>query len=151
MTIVRLDGIPIQIIKPDIDGDGQTGGIERPMYNPSEGTPIVQATELGEAIRELNDDTINPESRMSNVDFKARLHYAELPSVLAMDALVAFKALPPLCLAFTRQKKRLSVSLGGKGREEMVSMVHGKKEQDIKIGGGGFMDKIRNFGSGGQS
>lgn len=145
-SIIRLDGVPIEIVRADIDGDGRIDTpSERVSMHQNGITPIVQGTEMGESLKELNDDTIQSETGMSTVDFKARLHMMELPSVLAMDTLVAFRVLPPECLAFTRQKKRLSVSLQGKGREEMVSMVHGKKEMDKQLAAGGMMNQARSL------
>jgi len=91
---------------------------------------ITEDTELGAALRELNNDNTESGHRMSGIDMRTRLHYTELASVLAIDTLVAFKFLPMSCLVFTRQKKRLAVSLAGKGREEIVSIVHGKQGQD---------------------
>ena len=73
----------------------------------------------------------------------------EINSVLAIDTLVGLKILPSSCLAFTRQKKRLNVSLDGKGRGEMVALVAGKKEQDAKVGGSGMMDRVKGFFGGG--
>ena len=145
--IIRLDGVPIEVVRPDLDGDGRTDTPSERIPMQSNGmTPIIQGTEMGESLKELNDDSIQSETGMSSVDFKARLHYMELPSVLAMDTLVAFRVLPPECLAFTRQKKRLSVSLQGKGREEMVSMVHGKKEMDKAMANsGGMMNQMRSL------
>jgi hypothetical protein len=146
--IIRLDGVPIEIIRPDLDGDGRIDThAERLPIRSNNTTQIVQGTELGESLKELNDDSIQDDSRMSSVDFKARLHYLELPSILAMDTLVAFRVLPPECLSFTRQKKRLSISLAGKGREEMVSMVHGKKEMDKQMmnSGGGMMNQMKSI------
>jgi len=81
---------------------------------------------------------------------RSRLHYAEISSVLALDSLVALKMLPVACLAVSRQKKRLAVSLDGKGRDDMVNVVSGKREQDAKVNGS-FGQNIKNFmGMGGQ-
>ena len=93
-------------------------------------TQIHETTELGESLKELNDDTIEKNTHMSGIDMRARLHYLETSGILAVDILVGFKFLPTECLTMTRQKKRLSVSLKGKGREEIVSLVSGKRESD---------------------
>jgi hypothetical protein len=44
--------------------------------------------------------------------------------------LVALGFLQTKCLAFTRQKKRLAVSLNARGREDIVRIVQGKREHD---------------------
>lgn len=105
------------------------------FFNPDSGiiTPQEQ-TELGQALDNLNNDDLDFETRMSNIDMRARLHHIEASSVLALDGLVALNVLPQKCLAFSRQKKRLSVSIAGKGREEIVSITKGKREDDITAG-----------------
>ena len=142
----NFDGIVLRIRPPDLDGDGVTGGVEHvtQRYSGGQGVShIVQPTELGESLKQLNEDTIEADTRMSGIDMKARLHPVEVSSVLALDSLVALGLLPKACLAFSRQKKRLSVSIKGLGRKEMVEIVAGKREQDRQtMGGGGFVDKI---------
>ena len=105
---------------------------------------IIEQTELGESLRELNNDNIQ-KNRMSGIDMRSRLHYTEISSILAVDSLVAFRFLPVSCLSFTRQKKRLAVSLNGKGRDDIVNIVAGKKDQDAKTSGLGFMDRMKSF------
>lgn len=150
--IVNLDGVRIRLQAPDLDGDGQTGGIETVARNiDSAITNVIQPSELGDSLKELNKDEIDvSNSRMSGIDLRARLHHMEVASVLALDSLVSLGVLPTKCLAFTRQKKRLSVSLDGKGRTEIVDVVAGKRAQDIQMGGLGMMDRAKNFFGGGQ-
>lgn len=114
-----------------------------------EGTKFIKdSTELGDSLKELNNDLLEPGTRMSGVDMRARLHYMEISSILAVDSLVSFKFLPVSCLAFTRQKKRLSVSLNGEGRNDIVKVVSGKRELDAKVAGGGMIDRVKGwFGS----
>lgn len=103
--------------------------------------PIQSTTELGDSLKELNKDDIDLTSRTSDIDLRARLHYLEISSILALDALVAFGICPTRCLAFTRQKKRLSVSLMGQGRKEIVDVVAGKRELETNQGMS-FMQKL---------
>ena len=146
MPIIKLDGISMQIETPDLDNDGSSGGVETIIQKTDTGIqPVAQSTELGESLKELNLDALDANIRMSGIDLRARLFGIEISSILALDALVSFGILPTKCLAFTRQKKRLSVSLDGKGREEIVSLVAGKKEMEAKAGMGGFGDRIKNF------
>ena len=44
--------------------------------------------------------------------------------------MVAFNFLPMSIVPFTLQKKRLAVSLKGKGRDEIVELVRGRKEDE---------------------
>ena len=146
MSIITLDGIKMTLEAPDLDKDGESGGTETIIQKVDTGIqPVVQPTELGETLKELNLDTLDTTIRMSGIDMRARLHHIEVSSILALDALVSLGVLPTKCLAFTRQKKRLSVSLDGKGREEIVNIVAGKREQDAKAGFGGIGDRMKNF------
>ena len=92
--------------------------------------PIQETSDLSESLKQLNDDTTDHKNRMSGIDLRTRLHFTEIPSILACDTLVGFNFLPQECLNFTRQKKRLAVSLQGKGRGEIVDLVRGKQEQE---------------------
>lgn len=152
MTIVYIDGVPCRLENADLNKDGSVGGIEAIRQATDSGiVPVQQPTELGESLKELNQDSIDPVTRMSDIDMRSRLHHNEVSSVLALDALVAFGVCPVQCLSFTRQKKRLSVSLEGRGREEIVEVVAGKKQQDIDSAQGGFFNKAKTFfGVGGQ-
>jgi len=143
--IIVLDGVKIELEAADLDQDGITGGVEKvkQTFDPGIQT-IVQPTELGDTLKELNKDDLEEVSRMSGIDMRARLKEFEVSSVLALDALVSLGVLPTECLAFTRQKKRLSVSIEGKGRQEIVELVAGKRDLDAKAGMG-FMDKGKNF------
>lgn len=110
---------------------------------------ITQPTELGESLRELNSDTIDKDSRLSDIDMRSRLHHTEISSILALDSLVAFGICPLKVLVFTRIKKRLAVSQDGKGREEIVQIVGGKQEREMRSGMGGFTDRVKGFFGGG--
>lgn len=141
--IIVLDGIPLELQPPDIDKDGEIGGTELVTQRVDAGiTSIIQPTELGESLKYLNDDSIDVTTRMSGIDLRSRLHYVEIGSLVALDSLVALKILPTSCLAFTRQKKRLAVSLDGKGRDDMVNIVAGKREQEAKAAG--FGEKVKS-------
>ena len=142
---IRIDGVRYTFEKnrqPEADDTPQ-------MYQPQQHQrgiqPIIQPTEIGESLKDLNSDEIEPETRMTTIDMRARLHPIEATSVLAMDALVALNVLPIKCLAFTRQKKRLSVSIDGKGREEIVQVIGGKRENEIRAGIGGKMEQMKGL------
>ena len=145
MKIISIDGIRIRINPADLDGDGETGGIEELQQSVIEGgiQPIQNPTELGDTLKELNRDDIEPTSRMSGIDMRSRLHPIEVSSILAFDTLVSLRFIPTKCLSFTRNKKRLSVSLLGEGRKEIVSIVAGKR--DVESNKMGFGDRIKGF------
>ena len=105
--------------------------------------PIIQPTEIGDALRNLNNDDIDPDTRMSGIDMRSRIGSAEISPILAIDACVCLGVLPRKCLTLTRQKKRLSVSLNGLGRDDITNVVSGKQEMDAKKGGGSIVDRIK--------
>jgi len=147
MTKIVIDGIPVKVVRPDLDGDGSIDSeaeILTQSYDRGV-TSINQATELGESLKELNQDEIQVDTRMSGIDLRARLHPIEIASVLALDSLVGLGVVHSKCLSFTRQKKRLSVSLDGKGREEIVDIVGRKREEDSKKGSMNFGERFKNF------
>jgi len=143
--IVVLDGTKVELLAADLDGDGEIGGIEKITPDFDQGIqPVVQPTELGETLRELNQDDLEEHTRMSGIDMRARLHPIEVANLLALDALVALKVMPTKCLGFSRQKKRLSVSHNGLGRREIVEIVGAKNDTDARKSGG-FTENIKNF------
>lgn len=147
-TIISIDGIPTQLVNPDLDRDGKVGGIEKitKKFTDDGVTNISQNTELEGSLKELNKDLIDPETRMSQIDMRSRLHEIEVCGVLAVDTLVGFGVLPQKCLILSTQKKRLNVSLEGQGRKEMVELVAGKTDRDVKLGTMGRMGEgIKNF------
>lgn len=93
---------------------------------------IEESSDMADALKELNKDDINPETKMSDIDTKARLNDIEISGILTLDSLIALKFLPRSCLTLTRQKKRLSVSYKGLGRDEMIRMTGGVQAQAEK-------------------
>jgi hypothetical protein len=83
----------------------------------------TEETDIAQAIRSLNDDSINPQTKMSAIDMKANLHPIEIPAIMGIDTLVLLKVFPLELLQLTLQKKRLSPSKHGKGREQIVRMT----------------------------
>jgi len=119
-------------------------------------TGIITPTEISElqgSLQELNNDKVNPISRNSGIDLRTRLHNTEIASITVLDTLVAFNFLPMSIVPFTLQKKRLAVSLRGKGRDEIVELVAGKRESEqvAQKGffGNMFKKKDQNGGMGG--
>jgi len=143
-NIVILDGQKIQLLKDDLNKDGKISEVEILSRDDYSKTLIQEPTELGESLKELNFDGIEKDTRMSGIDMRARLHYIEVPAILAIDTLVSFSFLPISCLAFTRQKKRLSVSINGQGRQEIVELVAGKKEHEERKGMMGVGERLKN-------
>lgn len=95
---------------------------------------INDSNNFGDIIREINNDGIDKDTKMSKIDMNARLSSIEISSVLALDTLVSMDFLPVGCLKFTRQKKRLSVSLDGKGRQEIVKIFNNSDMEETESG-----------------
>jgi len=122
---------------------------KKQLMNIQSDNGIITPTEVSElqgSLQELNNDSINELNRTSGIDLRTRLHNTEIASITVLDTLVAFNFLPMSIVPFTLQKKRLAVSLKGKGRSEIVEIVGGKKEQDQKASNGlfGNMFKKKN-------
>jgi|TARA_Y100000034_G_C6904939_1_gene419615 hypothetical protein len=151
MSIIKIDGVSIEVEAPDLDNDGIVGGVEKITQKFSDSvTNVIQPTELEGSLKELNADIINPDTRMSAIDMRTRLHPIEISAVLAIDSLVALGVLPQKCLPLSTQKKRLNVSELGKGRQEMVELVAGKRESDVKMGAIARMQEgVKGFFGGG--
>jgi hypothetical protein len=144
MTIV-LDGHMIEIVPSDLDGDGVVGGIERIQQSREQGVQnVVQPTELGDTLKELNKDNITMEAGMTDIDFRADIHPFEMASVNAFDMLIAINVLGQKLLPVPRKAKRNSVSKNGRGRDDIVNIVAGKREHERDVGGG-FANKFKGF------
>jgi len=99
---------------------------------------IINSNEISElqgSLQELNNDKIDLTNRTSGIDLRTRLFNTEIAAITVLDTLVAFNFLPMSIVPFTLQKKRLAVSLKGKGRDEIVELVRGKKEDEAKRSG----------------
>ena len=103
---------------------------------------IKTPSEIKDALVELNEDKSDKDTNMSSIDFKARISPFEEKAMLVIDGLISLNAMPIEVLAITRQKKRLSVSRQGKGREEMLKAIIGGKDRQEKKG---LFQKIRGF------
>ena len=111
---------------------------------------VNESSDLAESLRELNNDNINDKTKMSGIDLRSRLHPIELSSILVIDTLVGMNVFPNTALILTTQKKRLSVSLGGMGRKEIVNIVVGNREQEM-IKKQGLGARIANVFTGGKN
>ena len=148
-TTYIIDNIPTAYQEPVRDSISNT---QHPTSNTQTGiTSIQQPTELGEALKELNKDVIEGQTRTSSIDMRSILHPVQVHPVSAFEGLVVMGMITKKCLGFSRQIKRNAVSINGEGRRQIVQTTQGKTEVDInKAGGvtGGFMSRF--FGGGGK-
>jgi len=104
--------------------------------------PINQDSDLTGVIKILNEDRYETPDNLPSIDLKTRLHPLELSSIVIHDTIISLNCLPRDCLITTRTKKRLAVSLMGRGREEVVRIVQGERENKS---GEGFGSKLKNL------
>lgn len=130
--VVVLDGVAVQVVPPDLDGDGVVGGVEVVEDRRFSVVPVHAPSELGESLKEINKDVLENDGGMSGIDLRARIHLESLPALTGIDTLVRLGAYSQGALGFTRQWKRNTVSIDGKGREEMRDIVAGKKALENK-------------------
>lgn len=102
---------------------------------------FTEKSELGEVMTNLDSDVVDSKTKMSSVDFNSRLTNNEVNACLIIDELTRIGILPQ-AMGLTRQKKRLSVSKDGLGREEKVRIIAGEREQRS---GTGMFDGIKNM------
>ena len=145
--MIKLDGVTYRLEAPDVDRDGKSGGVETLRQSFNNVVPINQPTELGEAMKHLNRDEIDPNTRMTSIDMGTRIYNSfERNALNQIDSLVAMRFLPVSVLAVTRQHKRLNVSMKGEGRKENVELVVGKREHDKQSSAGGMFSGLMGGG-----
>ncbi len=144
-NIIVVNGIKTELVRADLDKDGQTGGTEKVHQSFDAGvTPVKESSELGDALSKFNEDIVDKE-RLSSIDFMARIDLFTMPPLVGFSSLIGLKTVPIESGIIIRNMLRKSVSLQGKGRGEFVDVVTGKKEQDIRMSAG---QMGKNFATG---
>ena len=141
-----INGLKINTTPPDIDKDGEVGDFENVerQFNDNGVSDIMQPSEISESMKEINSDLVDEETKMSSIDMKSRLSKFELPSIIAIDSMVALNVFPLSALKITRSKKRNAVSIGGMGRKEQVTIATGIQEQRNPSSDSGLMEIMKN-------
>lgn len=106
--------------------------------------PIANLTppsDIQGSMEELNRDIVEDGRQVSSIDQRARLEYIESVNLGICDFLVAIGFFPSKVGELFRQKKRLSVSIQGKGRDELVEISKGAKEHNLQKG---LMEKAKS-------
>jgi len=86
-----------------------------------------EKSEMGEVLENLDSDSLDTDTKMSTVDFNTRLSDPEISACLVIDELTRLHIFPDET-GITRQKKRLSVSLQGQGRQEKVAILSADRD-----------------------
>lgn len=131
---VILGNVKTEIKPMDLDGDGETGGVEV-LHQQSNVIPVKETSELGDAIVEFNKDDLSSD-RLSSIDFRSRINHFEIAPMIALDSLIGMGFIPTKAGILNRVKMRKSVSLGGAGRKEFVDIVVGKTQRDSQMKSG---------------
>lgn len=100
----------------------------------NEEAQLIQKSPMAEVFENLDNDTLDPRTNMSSIDFNSNLTEFELSACLIMDELDR-KGLQRTTLP--RQKKRLSTSLKGLGRSQKTQIFAGERNHQAKTG---FLD-----------
>jgi len=100
-----------------------------------------EKSDLTQAFEHIDRDEVNPSTSMSSIDMNARLNKKELSGCLRMDELLGLRILPLTC-RLSRQKKRLSASLDGQGRQEKVTIATANMEQKSGVMGGNWLKRM---------
>lgn len=102
---------------------------------------IMEKSQLREVFENMDDDTVDPVSSMSKIDFNTRLTDTEIRAILVFDELQRIGIMPKNA-GISRQLKRLKVSQDGKGRGEKVDMVRAEIGSQRE---GGFVNGIKRL------
>lgn len=95
-----------------------------------------------ELLKEFNKDEIDNNSKMSSIDLMTRLNEVEIANLLAIDSLVSMRFLPEDMLRFSRQKKRLNISLEGKGRSEVIEIFKTPQQENEELKKKSFLSRL---------
>lgn len=151
LMTIKLDGVQYQLRQPDVDGDGQVGGTEtlQQGFNPNE-QMITQPTEMGDFMKYLDRDEVDPKTNLSSIDMNTRIvNIFERNSLGAISILRAMRFLPASCHNIPRVFMRMNVSMKGEGRKERVDSMIGKREHDKQSGMGGMFNNVKGMLGGG--
>lgn len=136
--IVTLNGTSIELLKSDIDKNGNIGGIEK--ITPDISQEIArpkESTELGDTFEIAFRDIINKDTGTSSMDFLANIKTEEENIIFVINSLVTARFLPKAYLQVVRQYLRLSVSRNSRGRDDIKEIAIGKRTEQKK--------SLRNF------
>jgi len=80
--IIIMDGVPTKLVAPDLDKDGVVGGVED--ITQQVGPQIISQTnpsELGDTLKELNRDDLDPNTKMSGIDMRSIIHPMDITNL----------------------------------------------------------------------
>lgn len=102
---------------------------------------VSEKTEMGEVFDNLDNDSINPETKQSKIDFNTRLSDTEINNIMVFEELRTL-GLMPFEANITNIKKRLNISKNGLGRAEKVTISSAGIEAKRGGASGGFLSRM---------
>lgn len=108
---------------------------------------VTEKSDIAETIKELNSDIVDKD-KFSGIDMKANLHPVEISAILCVDTLISMEFLPLDTAFLTRKKQRLSASKMGEGRNQIVSIAQGMRDQNSSRS---FGERFSSLFTGGRS
>jgi hypothetical protein len=111
--------------------------LEEKAYNTQFETPTEEKTELAQVFENLDDDRVDPKTQRSKIDMNAVLTNTEAVNCSIFDELKAMGLLPQEA-NITLGKKRTSVSVGGRGRSDKVTIASCNESAKIMGKAGGM-------------
>ncbi len=141
--LIILNHIPVRLKPVDLDKDGKSGGYED-VYEKhnSNMTTSTNPTELGDTMREIDRDVLDPITKMTSIDSKSFITEDDRDNITAFNSLVTMRMITPKCLAITRQFLRVSKSIEGKNLQISRDIAIGQHTREAEKQG--FMAKIKN-------
>lgn len=103
---------------------------------------ITEKSEMGETLEIAFDDSINTDFKMSSIDLKSNINYIQFSGCTQLDVLTAIGFLPKKADLLSRQAKRNSVGVSARGRNDIVDISVGQRQQKT---GMGMIDKMKGF------
>lgn len=102
---------------------------------------IEEKSEIQGAAEVLFEDQFDARTKLSSIDLRTRLSDSQIPNIAICDEFSKLGVIPD-ANSFTRNIKRLNVSIDGKGRQELVQIASGVLQQQQ---GMGMWDRFKGF------
>lgn len=134
--LYRVDGVRIKYEMPDLDGDGEVGGIETVRRSrDNDVVDVKETTELKDVM-----DTVFPRREHQRINMLGNINKFEAMNIFKLRSLVNAKFLPFFCLNVSDEYLEISVSGNARGRDDARDITIGKMERDSNL-----KDKVKNL------
>lgn len=131
--IINLDGTRLRLEASDLDEDGNINEVES-ISQDKDVSIVQQQSETGEVIKESFKDEVD-NSGLTSIDSKSNIHEVQAGAVAAWNFLCKDGLLGHDAMFLTRSYLRTVVSVNARGREDIVRITQGQREQEAKKSG----------------